>query len=62
LSAEVVRKPLKLISEKVGRLWTEEWAKEGERSIGKGSCCTARLWGIAEEVGSREELFMIGTE
>ena len=31
LSAEVVRKPLKLISEKVGRLWTEEWAKEGEK-------------------------------
>jgi putative transposase len=32
LSAEVVRKPLKPVSEKVARLWVpEEWAKEGEK-------------------------------
>ena len=31
LSVEVVRKPLKPVSEKVGRLWAEEWAKEGEK-------------------------------
>jgi hypothetical protein len=39
LSAEVVRKSLKPVSEKV-----------------------RRLWGVAEEVGSREDLFMVGTE
>ena len=31
LSVEVVRKPLKPVSEKVARLWAEEWAKEGEK-------------------------------
>jgi putative transposase len=32
LSVEVVRKPLKPVSEKVARLWVpEEWAKEGEK-------------------------------
>ena len=31
MSAEVVRKSLKPVSEKVRRLWAEEWAKEGEK-------------------------------
>jgi transposase len=31
LSVEVVPKPLKPVSEKVARLWAEEWAKEGEK-------------------------------
>ena len=30
MSVEVVRKPPKPVSEKVVRLWAEEWAKEGE--------------------------------
>jgi putative transposase len=31
LSVEVVRRPPKPIPEKVAKIWTEEWAKEGEK-------------------------------
>jgi len=37
-SVEVVRKPPNPVPEKVARIWAEEWAKEGKRVAGGGSC------------------------
>ena len=60
LSVEVVRKPPKLVPEKVAKIWAEEWAKEGEKSIGKGSCrsealgcCRGGGWWRGPSLGSR---------
>ena len=33
LSVEVVRKPPKLVPEKVAKRWAEEWAKEGKKKV-----------------------------
>jgi putative transposase len=38
LSVQVVHRTPKPIPEKVARIWAEEWAKEGERSSGRGWC------------------------
>jgi len=60
LSVEVVRKPPKPVPEKVAKIWAEEWAKEGEKSIGKGSCrseafgcCRGGGWWRGPSLGSR---------
>ena len=58
LSVEVVRRPLKPTPEKVAKRWAEEWAKEGKRLTGKGSCrreafgcCPADGWWSAPSRG-----------
>lgn len=65
LSVEVVCKPPKPVSEKVAKIWAEEWTKEVEKidwqRLAKAHA-TARLSGVGEEVGSRENLFVVGTE
>ena len=38
LRVEIVRKPAKPVPEKVAMIWAEEWAKEGRRQTGRGSC------------------------
>ena len=35
LSVEIVRRPPKPVSEEVARIWAQEWAKEGQKVIGR---------------------------